>query len=112
MTQFYSDNLSEETKKGLAERKAQGLYCGALPFGAMKGEDGVPVPDPDGFPGVELAFELAADGKTDAQVANALNAEEYRTVGPRGGRPFANHSVRGIVTNRFYLGYEVPSKSV
>jgi hypothetical protein len=39
--QYYSDNLSQETKKGWAERRAQGLYCGLLPFGAIKGEDGV-----------------------------------------------------------------------
>ena len=29
--QYYSDNLSAETKKGKAERKAQGLYNGLLP---------------------------------------------------------------------------------
>ena len=29
LAEFYSDNLSQEVKKGLAERKAQGLYCGA-----------------------------------------------------------------------------------
>lgn len=43
--QFYSDNLSQETKKGWAERRAQGLYCGTIPFGVTKGEDGVPIPD-------------------------------------------------------------------
>jgi DNA invertase Pin-like site-specific DNA recombinase len=43
--QFYSDNLSQETKKGWSERKLQGLYCGALPFGAIKGDGGVPIPD-------------------------------------------------------------------
>ncbi len=42
LAQFYSDNLSTETKKGKRERKAQGLYNGLLPFGATKGEDGVP----------------------------------------------------------------------
>ena len=46
LTEFYSDNLSQEVKKGLAERKAQGMYCGGLPFGATKGDDGIPVPDP------------------------------------------------------------------
>ena len=105
LAQLYSDNLGQEVRKGLAERKAQGLYCGPLPFGAVKGEDGVPVPDPDTIGGVSLAFELAAQGKTDAEVARALNSAGYRTAGPRGGRPFANHGVRGLLTNRFYLGY-------
>ena len=40
LAELYSDNLSEETKKGWHERRKQGLYCGTLPFGAMKGEDG------------------------------------------------------------------------
>lgn len=52
--QYYSDNLSQETKKGWAERRAQGLYCGLLPFGAIKGEDGVPVPDPNTYPGLVM----------------------------------------------------------
>jgi DNA invertase Pin-like site-specific DNA recombinase len=37
LAELYSDNLSEETKKGWHERRKQGLYCGTLPFGAMKG---------------------------------------------------------------------------
>lgn len=45
LAEWYSDNLSEETKKGLQERKNQGLYNGTLPFGVMKGDNGVPVLD-------------------------------------------------------------------
>ena len=105
LAEFYSDNLSQEVKKGLAERKAQGLYNGALPFGTTKGEDGVPVPDPTSYPGFVKVFDLAAQGKTDSDIATALNADGYRTVGPRGNRSFATSSVRGIITNRFYLGY-------
>lgn len=56
LAELYSDNLSEETKKGLRERKAQGLYNGLLPFGAMKGADGVPAPNPDTFPGLGWPF--------------------------------------------------------
>ena len=105
LAELFSDNLSEETKKGLAERKAQGLHCGPLPFGAMKNDEGVPVPNPDTHPGLVMAFELAAEGKTDGEVALALNVKGHRTAGTRGNRPFGNHSVRGILTNRFYLEY-------
>ena len=105
LAQFYSDNLSQETKKGWAERRAQGLYCGLLPFGAMKGEDGVPIPNLDTYPGLVMAFELAAQGKSDREVAMALNEKEYRTAGNQGNRPFSKDTVRGILTNRFYLGY-------
>jgi len=36
LAELYSDNLSQETKKGWHERREQGLYCGALPFGVVK----------------------------------------------------------------------------
>ena len=103
--QYYSDNLSQETKKGWHERRAQGLYCGLLPFGVMKGQDGVPAPNPDTYPGLVLAFELAAQGKSDREVAMDLNRDGYRTAGNQGNRPFSKDTVRGMLTNRFYLGY-------
>jgi len=113
--QYYSDNLSQETKKGWHERRAQGLYCGLLSFGAMKGEDGVPIPDMReiylnegktcNYEGLELAFQAAANGKSDKEVAQVLNAAGYRTAGNQGNRPFSKDTVRGMLTNRFYLGY-------
>ena len=63
LAELYSDNLSQEVKKGLHERRAQGLYCGLLPFGASKDEDGIPTPDPDTSPGLKMAFDLAAVGE-------------------------------------------------
>ena len=64
LAELYSDNLGDEVKKGLRERKAQGLYNGLLPFGTTKGEDGIPVPHPGTHQGLETAFELAANGST------------------------------------------------
>jgi site-specific DNA recombinase len=105
LAELYSDNLSEEGKKGWGERKAQGLYCGLLPFGAMKGEDGVPVPHPDTHPGLVMAFELAAQGESDKKIAQSLNSAGYRTAGNQGRGLFAKDTVRGMLTNKFYLGY-------
>ena len=107
LAELYSDNLSEETKKGWAERRAQGLYCGLLPFGAMKGENGIPVPHCDTHPGLVMAFELAAQGKSDREVAVALSTAGYRTAGNQGNRPFSRDTVRDMLQNRFYLG-ELP----
>jgi len=104
LAELYSDNLSQETKKGWHERRAQGLYCGLLPFGAIKGEDGVPIPDANTYPRLVMAFEVASQGKTDRAVAQALNTAGYRTAGNRGNRPFAKDSVRDMLKNRFYLG--------
>ena len=104
LAELYSDNLGQEVKKGLHERKAQGLYNGLLPFGATKGEDGVPVPHPGTHPGLEKAFRLAANGHSDREVARALNSAGYRTAGNQGNRLFSKDTVRGILTNRFYVG--------
>jgi site-specific DNA recombinase len=105
--QYYSDNLATEVRKGKGERKQQGLYNGVLPFGATKGEDGVPIPHLVAHAGLHLAFELAAAGKTDREVAQALTAAGYRTTGNRGANPFTKDTVRVILQNRFYLG-ELP----
>ena len=119
LAQFYSDNLSLETKKGWNERREQGLYCGALPFGAMKGEDGVPITDMqermisvDGrevivrnYEGLKMAFELSAQGKSDREVAMALNALGYRTTGTHGSVPFSKDTLKDMLKNKFYIGY-------
>ena len=60
LAELYSDNLSEEVKKGLAERKAKGIHCGPLPFGATTNGGKVSIPDPMTHPGLTLAFELGA----------------------------------------------------
>jgi site-specific DNA recombinase len=88
LAEWYSRNLATETRKGWAERKQRGLYAGRLPFGAIKGPDGVPLADTrplnlngrssHNHGGLMLAFERAADGATDAEVAEALNAGGYR----------------------------------
>lgn len=121
MAQFYSDNLSQETKKGWHERRQQGKYCGALPFGAMKSDDKDEIAVPDRQPrqigtngstltvrnyeGLKKAFDLAALGKSDREVAIALNTAGYRTTGTHGAKPFSKDTVKGMVTNRFYEGY-------
>ncbi|MEA2526460.1 MAG: site-specific recombinase [Thermomicrobiales bacterium] len=120
MAQFYSDNLSWETKKGKAERKAQGVYNGLLPFGTTKGPTGLPVLATEALycdvasrreivpaEGLRLAFELAAAGQTDREVAQALNRAGYLTSGNRGQNRFTKDSVCVILQNRFYLG-ELP----
>ncbi len=120
MAQFYSDNLAFETKKGKGERKAQGLPNGLLPFGTTKGADGLAVLDTEArwcdlasrvevvpAEGLRLAFELAAAGKSDREVAKALNAAGHRTSGNRGQNPLTKDTVRVILQNRFYLG-ELP----
>jgi len=60
----------------------------------------VPVPHPDTYSGLVMAFELAAQGKSDREVAIALNAAGNQRQGL-----FSRDTLRGMLTNRFYLGY-------
>ncbi|MDP9356641.1 MAG: recombinase family protein [Chloroflexota bacterium] len=105
--QYYSDNLATEVKKGKGERRAKGLPNGLLPFGVKVNPDGLPIPDPETYPGLLLAFQDAAAGKSDRQVAEALNAAGYRTTGNRGRNPFTKDTVCRLLQNRFFLG-ELP----
>jgi site-specific DNA recombinase len=115
--QYYSDNLSTETKKGKDERRAQGIHNGLLPFGTVAGPEGVAVPDErpvdvggkqtSNLEGLRLAFRLASEGISDRLVAQALNASGYRTTGNRGANPFTKDTMAELLTNRFYWG-ELP----
>lgn len=103
-----------------AERKRQGLYNGLLPFGITANAAGIPVIDMTPWAcnretreeltpahGLRLAFSLAAERRTDKEIAQALNLIGYRTSGNRGQNPFTKDTVRAILRNRFYLG-ELP----
>jgi site-specific DNA recombinase len=121
IAQWYSDNLSEETKKGKEGRKRAGLYNGVLPFGAMRGEGVHAVPLPDLRPlelvgsdgvartttnhsGLVQAFEWCAHGDSAREIAMNLNAQGYRTTGTWGSNPFSKDTIQRLLSNRFYLG--------
>ena len=52
-----------------------------------------------------MAFELAAQRKSDREIAMVLNASGYRTTGTHGSRPFSKDTVKDMLPNRFYIGY-------
>ena len=62
------------------------------------------MPHPGTQPGLEMAFQLAANGQSDREVARALNSAGYRTAGNQGTLLFSKDTFRGILTNRFYVG--------
>jgi len=124
IAQWYSDNLSEETKKGKEGRKREGLYNGILPFGAMRGEGPHAAPLPDLRPlsllgsdgmarettkhaGLLQALEWCAQGCSARDIAVKLNQVGYRTAGTWGSNPFSKDTVQRLLGNRFYLG-ELP----
>ena len=52
-----------------------------------------------------MVFDLAGQGKSDKEVAIALNALGYQSTGTHGPRPFSKDTIKGILRNRFYIGY-------
>ena len=112
--QWYSDNLAHETSKGKRERAMQGYYNGDLPFGYIKGNDGIPIIEPKEAVAVKRAFEMYATGDYSFQdIANEINVMGFLTRNKRkqdiygavGPRPFTCDSVRDMISNLFYAGY-------
>lgn len=99
---WYSRNLATEVKKSKKERTQQGFHNNQAPFGMTKDEEKRLIPDPNELPGLILAFETYAAGHhSDADIANLLNEEGYRT---KNGRPFSKDTVRDMLQNQVYLG--------
>jgi hypothetical protein len=83
----------------------------------VKAEDGVPVADTQPLDisgratnnnaGLLLAFERAAEGATDSEVAERLNTAGYRPKDTARRARFTRDAVRTILQNRFYVG-ELP----
>ena len=101
--EYYSVSLSFWTKMGLREKARQGLLTGSLPWGYVKGEDGIAVPDPVKAPFVRQLFEMYATGQhTDRTLTAWLNVSGQRTARDRA---FGIDTVREMLCNAAYAGY-------
>ncbi len=101
--EYYSVSLSFWTKMGLREKARQGLLTGSLPWGYVKGEDGVAVPNPEKAPYVRRLFEMYATGQhTDRTLSAWLNIIGQLTAR---GRAFGIDTVREMLCNAAYAGY-------
>jgi DNA invertase Pin-like site-specific DNA recombinase len=104
---YFSDMIAKHISKGKAERVAQGLYNGDLPFGYRRtGPKQPPEHDPDTFPGLRLMGELRMQGLEAERIAQAVNAAGYRTGSKRyGQRLFTKDTVNLILRNEFYSAF-------
>jgi len=67
--------------------------------------EGDAIPDPINARGVILAYTWYASGVySDSEIAQMLNAENFRTTGTWGERLFESDTVSPMLQNRFYLG--------
>lgn len=104
--QLSSDNLSHETKKGQAERRAQGFRHSTLPYGARLVDGVGPAIEVDPARAAHLAriLDLAATRSNDA-AAIALTQEGVPT---RRGGPWFGPSVREVVAASSWLRDQPP----
>ncbi|HEY77163.1 MAG TPA: hypothetical protein G4O00_13485 [Thermoflexia bacterium] len=99
---WYVENLAREVRKGKISRVRKGLHNNQLPFGYVKGPDGVGQVVPEEAEIIRRAYELYATGEyTDRRIAEFLNQAGFRT---RRNRPWSKDSVRELLQNEFYLG--------
>ena len=99
--EYYSENLSQNVKRGNYESALALKTLGQRVFGLRKGADGRFEPDPDTAPIVKRIFEEYAGGDRARDIYARLNAEGYRTT--RGGL-FNKSSLRHILKNEKYIG--------
>lgn len=102
MAEYYSANLSENTKRGLRESALKGYWTGGhVPFG-YKLENRKLVADEKRAPIVQYIFEQYAAGVAKAELIADLESKGIRTYY---GRPLTFSSFNSVLRNRLYTGY-------
>ena len=101
----YSQNLAEETIKGMTEKARAGIYPSCAPVG-YRNADGpsgkrVIVSDPDAAPMITELFERFATGRYSVKsLVNEINAEGLKLR----GRKLYSSFVHQILRKRLYCG--------
>lgn len=103
MATHYSDNLSEEVRKGLSEKAKGGDYPMRAPSGYLNDRNTRKLEiDPVRGPMIRRAFELYGTGQSSlADIRREMNAIGYTS--PVGGR-IAKSGVEQILKNPIYCG--------
>lgn len=131
ISEFYSNNLREETAKGKRQRALNGLWNSCIPFGYQRGECAacadpnyngpcpnpgaggicpaqLMVPHPQNAVAVRQAFELHAQGRSYQEVADFLNGQDcqpHTRDDERSLDHFSKETVRSMLQNETYLGF-------
>lgn len=99
--EYYSENLSQNVKRGNYDSALELKTLGVRVYGLRKSADDHFEPDPDTAPVVRRIFEEYAGGERAKDIVERLNAEGYRTIN---GKPFSKTSLPMILRNEKYLG--------
>lgn len=99
--EYYSENLSQNVKRGNYDSALELKTLGQTVLGLRKGADGRFELDPATAPVVRRIFEEYAAGRPSKEICADLNAEGYKTCR---GSQFSKNSLRVILRNEKYIG--------
>ena len=102
-SKYYSDNLSENVKRGKRQKLRRGEWPGKAPYGYINNQKTRNIDiDPIKSKIVKLAFKEFGEGKyTLSSLSERLSF--LGAVG-RTGKPFVKASIQRILTNQTYIG--------
>jgi len=102
-SKYYSDNLSENVKRGIRQKLRRGEYPGKAPLGYVNNSKTRNIePDPTRSKVVAKAFEEFAQGKhTLKSLGERLS---FWDVVSGNGTPLAKATIHRMLTNETYLG--------
>ena len=104
MAKNYSDNLSEEVKKGLLEKADQGHWPGVASVGYCNNpRTHLIEPDPERAPAVRALFERYAVADISLKALTAY-AFETGLTHPRSGRRLVKSEIHRMLRNPIYYG--------
>ena len=101
LAEYYSANLSRETKKGQTVAASKGMVLGQVPLGYLKAPDGRYAIDESRAPLVREVFSRVAGGEPLVDVSRSLISRGE--IGKR-GEPLSYNALRKMVMNPLYRG--------
>lgn len=101
VNQFYSENMSEDIKRGMRDNAEECKVNGSLPYGYKKGEDGKYALDEHRAVIVREIFNRVLKGDRYCEIIDSLNARGLTT---KTGRPFNKNSFHRMLVNERYIG--------
>lgn len=105
MAKNYVDNLSEEVRKGMAEKAAQGTYPSFAPYGYINTKENdkkIIALDPEAARFVKKMFELYATGNYSIKTLRQKMVTDGMVY--RKGKKFYKSTLETILKNEFYTG--------
>lgn len=101
LNQFYSENLSEDIKRGMLYNAEHCKVNGSIPLGYKKSQDGKYEIEPFDAAVVREIFEKFVVGVPYSEIAADLNSRGIRTAQ---GNEFGRSSFHRILRNETYIG--------